>query len=409
MPPWKRLTGSRPTTSRTRRQVLRALGAAAASVALPGLSQTAPAAVRVGYAISRTGAWADGAQVSQEPNYVLWAEQQNAAGGLDVAGTRRPIRLEGFDDRSELETCIRTYERLMARDKVDLVLPPWGTTANSALAPLANRYRYPVLAPTALSRRLVDMNLPYYFSLLQQADRMMGALVDMLAVQGVRTIAFIYMDDIFGLENFAALNTALKKTGIEVVSRQSYPLGVQDLTPLLSGIKALHPDAFIGITYPTDTLLVSHQARQVGLNPRFFYASVGTAFQSYRDVMGKAAEGVIGMGSWNAKSSPDAKAYLDAHTRRFGKEPDRWASGHAWAGLQILTEAVGRVGLDRRAIRDLVADKTFQTLIGPIRFSGSENASTAGTVAQWQDGEFEVVWPRSIATASLRAPKPRWN
>ena len=40
-----------------------------------------------------------------------------------------------------------------------------------------------MLAPTALSRKLIDMKLPYFFSLLQQPDKMMGALVDMLVAQ----------------------------------------------------------------------------------------------------------------------------------------------------------------------------------------------------------------------------------
>jgi branched-chain amino acid transport system substrate-binding protein len=39
--------------------------------------------VRIGYAIARTGPWAPGAQVTQEPSYILWAEV-NAAHGLDV-------------------------------------------------------------------------------------------------------------------------------------------------------------------------------------------------------------------------------------------------------------------------------------------------------------------------------------
>ena len=68
---------------------------------------------------------------------------------------------------------MRTYEKLMGSDKVDLVLPPWGSNANFAVAPLANRFGYPFLAPTALSRRLVEMKLPYFFLLLQQPEPMM--------------------------------------------------------------------------------------------------------------------------------------------------------------------------------------------------------------------------------------------
>lgn len=395
--------------STTRRTTVQALGVGAAALAMPAVTRAQAKPVRIGYAIARTGPWAGGAQVSQEPNFVMWAEQQNAAGGLDVKGVRRPIELMGFDDRSEIETCIRTYEKLMGSDKVDLILPPWGSNANFALAPLANRFGYPMLAPTALSRKLIDMRLPYFFSLLQQPDRMMGALVDMLVASNVKTIAILYMDDLFGLENFAALNGALKKTSIQVVERKGYPLGVKDLSPVLRGIKDQNPDAFIGITYPPDTILASKQSKEIGFNPKIFYASVGTAFQLYRNIFGAGAEGVTGMGSWNAKTSPGAKAYFEAHTKKFGgKEPDRWASGHCWAGLEILTQAVAKVGLDRKAIRDYVARTEHKTIIGPVRFEGSENISTPGTVVQWQKGEFEVVWPRNVATAQLVMPKPAW-
>ena len=140
--------------------------------------------------------------------------------------------------------------------------------------------------------------------------------------------------------------------GIQLVQDTSYPGGVKDLSPTLRSIKDKNPDAFIGFTYPPDTILASRQAKEIGFNPKFFYASVGTAFQLYRNVMTPAgAEGVLGMGSWNAKTSPGAKAYFDAHTKKFqGKEPDRWASGHCWAGLEIMTNAVKQVGLDRKAL-----------------------------------------------------------
>jgi len=385
-------------------QAATAVGAAAVAPRL--FAQGAP--VKIGYAIARTGPWAAGAQVSQEPNYLLWAEQVNAAGGLSVKGAKRTVELIGYDDRSETETCVRTFEKLMGSDKVDLILPPWGSGANFAVAPLANRFGYPLLAPTALSRKLIDMQLPYFFSLLQQPDKMMGSLVDMLVANNVKSIVIVYMDDLFGLENFAALNAALKKTSIQVLERKSYPLGVKDLAPVLRTMKDMNPDAFIGITYPPDTLLASRQAREVGFNPKYFYASVGTAFQLYKNVMAANTEGVIGMGSWNAKTSPEAKAYFDAHTKKFGKEPDRWASGHCWAGLEILQQAVAKVGLDRKALREQIAKNEFKTILGPIRFEGSENASIPGTVAQWQGGEFEVVWPKNRATAQLM-PKPAWK
>jgi branched-chain amino acid transport system substrate-binding protein len=395
----------------TRRQLIKGAAATVGAMSIaPGLmAQAAP--VRVGYAIARTGPWTGGAQVSQEPNYLLWAEQQNAAGGLNVKGVKRPIELISSDDRSDIETCVRSYEKLMGSDKVDLILAPWGSNANFAVAPLANRFQYPLLAPTALSRQLVAMKLPYFFLLLQQPAPMAEALVDMLKANKVKSVALIYVDDLFGLENFAAFKVALQGSGINLVEDKSYPGGVKDLSPVLRSMKDKNPDAFVGFTYPPDTILASKQAKEVGFNPKFFYASVGTAFQLYKNVMTPAgAEGVLGMGSWNSKTSPGAKAYFDAHTKKFGgKEPDRWASGACWAGLEILTAAVAKQGLDRKAIRDYVAVTTHKTIIGDIRFTGSENTATLGTVSQWQNGEFEVVWPEKLATAKLNPAKPAWK
>jgi branched-chain amino acid transport system substrate-binding protein len=393
-----------------RRSVIRSTAATLGSFAVaPSLwAQAAP--VRIGYTMSRTGPWTGGAQVSQEPNYLLWAERQNAAGGLDVKGVKRKIELISSDDRSDVETVVRTYEKLMGSDKVDLVLPPWGSNANFAVAPLANRFAYPFLAPTALSRRLVEMKLPYFFLLLQQPKPMCDAIVDMFKANGVRSVACIYVDDLFGLENYAAFKVALQNSGISLVEDKSYPGGVKDLLPVLRSIKDKNPDAFVGFTYPPDTILASRQAKEIGFNPKVFYASVGTAFPLYKNVMTPAgAEGVMGMGSWNGKTSPGAKAYFDAHVASQKKEPDRWASGACWAGLEILTQAVKLNGLDRKAIRDYVANTTHKTILGDIRFAGSENVGTPGTIGQWQNGEFEVVWPQARATAKLNTQKPAWS
>lgn len=394
-----------------RRGILQAGTAAAAALALPRLAAAQGGPVRIGYTMSRTGPWTTGAQVSQEPNYLLWAEQQNAAGGLMVKGTRRPIELVSSDDRSDMETVVRTYEKLMGSDKVDLVLPPWGSGANFAVAPLANRMGYPFLAPTALSRRLVEMKLPYFFLMLQQPKPMCEALVEMLKASGVKTVAVIYTDELFGLENYAAFKVAVQGSGMQMVEEKSFPTGTKDLSPVLRAIKDKNPDAFVGFTYPPDTILASRQSKEIGFNPKFFYTSVGTAFQLYRNVMQAGAEGVLGMGSWNAKSSASAKAYYDAHVKKFGaaKEPDRWASGACWAALEILTAAVGKVGLDRKAIRDYVAGTEHDTILGKIRFAGSENVGTPGSVSQWQKGEFEVVWPKARATAPLITAKPAWT
>jgi branched-chain amino acid transport system substrate-binding protein len=394
----------------TRRRVTQGLAAGAAALAAPGVLRAQTGPVRVGYTMARTGPWTPGAQTSQEPNYLMWAAQQNAAGGLNVKGQKRMIELVSSDDRSDIETCVRSYEKLMGSDKVDLVLAPWGSGANFAVAPLANRYGYPFLAPTALSRRLVEMKLPYFFLMLQQPKAMCDALVALLAANGVKSVAVIYTDELFGLENYAAFKVALQGTGINMVEDKSFSTNTKDLSPVLRSIKDKNPDAFVGFTYPGDTVLASRQSKEIGFNPKFFYLSVGTAFPFYRATLTPAGvEGVMGMGSWNPKTSAGAKAYFDAHVASQKKEPDRWASGACWASMEILTSAVGKVGLDRKAIRDYIASTEHNTILGKIKFNGSENVGTPGTVSQWQNGEFEVVWPKSVATAALNPNKPAWK
>ena len=389
----------------------RLVGAAAlASLALAGAtSALAQEPVKIGYAIARTGPWAAGAQVSQEPNYIMWAEQVNAAGGLNVKGVKRKVELIGLDDRSETETVVRSYEKLMGTDKVDLILPPWGTGANFAVLPLVQKYGYPMLAPTATGRKLLELKNPYFFALLQQPDVMMNALVEYMAARNLKTVAFVYVDELFGLEQAGSLEKALKARGIQIVEKKSYPLGVKDLQSALSEIKAKNPDAFVALSYPTDTFLITGQSKAIGFNPKLFYVAVGTAFPVYRDKFGPTAEGVMGLGTWNPRTSPAAKAYFDAHVKRFQKEPDRWASAHAWAGLQILEQAVAKVGLDRKALRDYIASNEFDTIIGKIRFKNGENVSTPGVLSQWQGGEFEVVWPPERSTSPALYPKQPWK
>jgi len=364
--------------------------------------------VRIGYAIARTGPWAAGAQVTQEPNYIMWAEQLNASGGLNVKGVKRKIELIGIDDRSDTETVVRSYEKLMGSDKVDLILPPWSTGANFAMMPLAQKYGYPMLAPTATGRKLLGMKNPYFFALLQQPDRMMDSLAEYMVARSAKTAAVLYVDELFGLEQLDGLEKSLKAKGIQIVEKKSYPLGVKDLQPALNDVKAKNPDAFIALSYPPDTFLITGQSRAIGFNPKLFYLAVGTAFPVYRDKFGKVAEGVMGLGTWNPRTSPAAKAYFDAHVKRFQKEPDRWASAHAWAGLQILQAAVEKVGLDRKALRDYIANNEFDTIIGKIRFKNGENVTTPGVVSQWQGGEFEVVWPPDRSTSPALYPKPAW-
>jgi len=397
-----------------RRTFLATAAAGAASLPLARRRAWGQArAVRIGYTLSATGPYAVGAGITQAPNYTLWQEQVNARGGLAVAGGgRRPVELVSIDDRSEIETAVRFYEKLASDDKVDLMLPPWGSAMNFAIAPVASKHGYPLIGPTAISGKFKELAIPYFYTLLVQPEGQMqavAALLKDLKAQGkISKVAVAYVNDLFGIELHGATGPAFKAAGLEVVDTKSYSLGVKDLSPLLKGFKAAGADCFVGLTYPPDNILVTGQAKEVDWNPNVFFTGVGTAFPFYRDRF-KGAEGVMGIAGWNPKVKfPGAKEYYDAHLKKHQKEPDRWASAFAYASLQILERCVAEVGLDRPKIKAMLDATEFQTLAGPIKFTKGENVATPGMVGQWQKGEFELIWPKSGATGHAVTPKPAW-
>jgi len=397
-----------------RRDFLRtaAAGAAVATMAR-GRASAQSKPIRIGYTLSGTGPYAVGAGITQAPNYSLWYDQVSAKGGLAVKGEgRRPVEFVAIDDRSEIETAVRFYEKLATDDKVDLMLPPWGSAMNFAIAPVATKHGYPMIGPTAISAKFKELALPYFYTMLVQPAPQMQAVAAMLKDlrdQGkIKKVAVAYVNDLFGIELNAATGPAFKAAGLEVVDTKSYPLGAKDLSPVLRGFKDAGADAFVGLTYPPDNILATSQAKESDYNPPVFMTAVGTAFPFYRDRF-KGAEGVSGVAGWNPKMKyPGAREYYEAHVKKHQKEPDRWASAFAYGSLQILERCVGEVGLDRKKIKEMLDATEFQTVAGPIKFAKGVNVTTPGMVGQWQKGEFEIVWPKALATAPLVVPKPAW-
>ena len=160
-------------------------GLALSGLALAGaLSLAAPAAmaqdkVKIGYAISKTGPNAGGANITQIPNYQLWVKEVNDKGGLLVGGKRLPIEVIEYDDRSNSEEAVRAVERLITQDKVDLLFPPWGTGLNLAVGPVFNKYGYPQLTFSAVTDRAPDLakRLPNSFWFLGNSKQYVYYLV----------------------------------------------------------------------------------------------------------------------------------------------------------------------------------------------------------------------------------------
>lgn len=404
------------TAQASRRAIVRALGGAALAASVPASLVRAQTGdrIKIGWAISKTGPFAGGAASAQLPNYRLWVDDVNKAGGIGVGGSKRLLEVVEYDDRSQPEEAVRAIERLVNQDKVDFVLPPWGTGMNLAAAPVIHKGGFPMIMPTCITDQMPQLVKRWnnMFSLLGTPSNYSDAIVALLTQMRSdgkigNKVAMVNVTDQGGLELAAAARKSLKAAKFDIVVDSSYPISTQDMTPLIADAQRANPDAFLAFSYPPDTLGLTEAARVRGFNPKLFYVGVGSALPLYANKFGANAEGVMGPGGWNPNSEA-IKAYIGRHQALIGQPPEQWVSVLCYSGLQALAQAIEKVGkLDRAAIVQALNSSTFDTVAGPLKF---DNHILAGgwTVGQWQGGTFAAIAPKQ---AGAREPvaKPAWK
>jgi branched-chain amino acid transport system substrate-binding protein len=368
--------------------------------------------IRLGYSMSLTGVFSPNA-AGQVEAYAVWSELVNKKGGIYVKeyGKKLPVEMVFYDDQSDPGTAVRIYEKLITQDKVDLVLSPANTPIHFAVAPLAQKYKIPLVGSTAASVKLREIkNDWFWFITASMPDWQERALVDLLKDLNIKTVAIAYLQEIFPKENLQFLEPYLKEAGIKVELLKDYPVAEKDLKTLLSQIKDKNPDAAIYLSYPVDTFTIVTQSQEVGLNPKFMFNLVGPATVVFKPKFGQAVEGISTMGNWSPKMKTFGnKEFVDAVEAKYKKVPDALNGSLGYMACQIVEQAIEKAGtLDRKKLRDYIATATFQTVQGPVKFKGSENIKAVAGIAQWQNGDLEVIWPKSIATAKPMYPKPAW-
>jgi branched-chain amino acid transport system substrate-binding protein len=252
-----------------------------------------------------------------------------------------------------------------------------------------------------------------YF-LLGGATGLAGGVIDVLsqmrdAGEIGSSVAMVNVADAFGIELAEAARPQFEAAGFEIVYDSSYPLGTQDLSPVINGARDSNPDAFVAWSYPPDTFGLTEQAQIAGLSPKAFYTAVATAFPSYGARFGAAAEGVLGAGGVFADG--DAfKDYAARHEAVTGAKPDFWASAPAYASFQILQQAIEGAGTtDKATVAEYIANNDFDTIIGPITWDENNSNAKYWTVGQWQGGVFKGVASTGRDGAVAAMPKAGWE
>lgn len=391
----------------TRREFLATVAAVAgvATVSGPQFLRAAEKPVRLGFSIAKTGMFAAAAE-SQMQTYDFWKEQTNAAGGMNVGGQKRMVEFVSYDDQGNPALAAKFYEKLITDDKVDLLLAPWGTSMHIGVAPVVERFKFPLVGNSAASVELRKLKPGYiWFTTADFPDRVAKQLPLLLKDRKIESVAVIANVLDFTTEVRGFLLPVLKEAGIKILLNEQYPPNISDMAALLSKVKQAAPDGVIALAYPPDSVLYVRTAKELNLSSPFQFCLVGPGADFFTKALGSAANGIVTMGQWTPKRNAMAEAFDKAYIAHVHERPDYLDSVEAYDSLQVLEQAVKVAGLDRPKLRDAVAHGHFDTIIGPIRFTGVENFVTQAGFLQVQGGVPQQVWPLSEASAQWEPKK----
>lgn len=397
-----------------RRTLMKVAAALVAGTMLTG-GAMAQEVIRIGASAPKTGPLAGGSAVTYWPAIALWVSDVNGRGGIDVGGKKMMVELIEYDDRTSNEEAIKNIQRLATVDKVDFIIPPYGTGINLATAPLIAKYGYPHIAVTAVTDGVDEFaaRWPNSFWTLGTSSAFAVSLAELL--KGMREgglindkVAVVNVADAFGIELANAGKPALTEAGFDIVYESSYPLTQQDFAPIIQAAKAASPDSFVAFSYPGDTFGLTKEAAIADLPVKAYYVGVATAFPAFAGANGPAAEGVLGAGGVNANSDK-IKDFITRHNEVTGQAPDYWASPVQYASLEVLEQAITRAGsLDKQAVIDQIHNGTFDTIMGEWTFDGNV-IRKFWTVGQWQGGVFHGVASTGVGGEVTPVAKSGWK
>ena len=364
--------------------------------------------VLLGGAISQTGQYAEpaGRQVN---SIKLWTDEINARGGL--LGHKVVVRL--LDDKSEIQTAIKLYEKLITEDKVDLLLAPYSSGITEAVANVNERYKMPFVAYGAASTPIWQKGRKYIFQIVAVAEDYQKGALHLAKQAGVKTIAIIGQDSLFPRQAGKGAKDWAAKLGIQVVLEENYPTKQTDFSSLLQKIKASGADAVISNSYFADSAAQLRQMKELNLNFKLFSSTIGPSLPGFPEQLGGTAEYVLGFSQWeplpHILKLPGMKEYIEAYEKRFGEKPNYHAGG-AYGALQVTEAALKKAGsFDNEKLREALATIDVMTAYGRYKVNERGENSHEGLTFQVLKGQRKVVWPEKWAETKAELPVPEWN
>jgi len=362
------------------------LVASAAAVASLASAQ----GIAIGVAAPMTG---NLAHVGQElvEGAQLGADAINSGGG--IKGRKVLVRIE--DDQADPKVALTVARKLAVDDTILAVLGHYSTAASLAAMPTYTKGRLATITPTASSPDLTKRGGKYLFRMLSPSSVYGRSLAQFTArTLGKKSVAVVYVQNDWGTQTKDHFVKELELLGAKVATQQAVKDGDTEFKAPLKKIKAASPDALAILTYYTTGALVTIQARSLEIRVPL----VGTgALQEDRfiEVAGRDnAEGVI----VNTEFSPDDPApavasFVAAYQKLHPHQRPGPYHALAYDAVRVVLDAIERVGVERDAIRDALAEtRSFAGVTGMFSFNDQrEREATDQVYLVVKDGEWAFV------------------
>lgn len=331
------------------------------------------------------------------------ADEINARGGIKAGADNYRLKVIANDDKANPTEATNSVRKLIDREGVKYLLGFCCSGPTSAVASFINKEDVVMLVGNAAERAITAKGTPNLFRTRPPADFTGAAAGTFVAKRGARNIAVIGSLDVsFYSQYLEAFEREFAKSGGKIVARETFGLKDRDMTPQLTKVRALNPDALLVLGYVEPAAFVYRQAVELGMKlPRYGFTS-GSEEQFLKVASSEQMEGV-----WDLRPTEltvealdaNAKTYVANYTKKFGVAPAP-SSPYAYDQVYVLKNAIESAGgVDdakkvAAAIRKQGVPKEAVMKYLPTNgtmFDVNGQAYTTNGAFQWQKGKWVFV------------------
>ena len=389
----------------SRRSVLTgAAGVAGASLTshfpMPALAQGAP--YKVGFMLPYTGTFAKLGKFIDE-GFRLYVEQK----GGKLGG--RAVTFLQVDDESKPESATDNMNRLVGREKVDVVVGTVHSGVAMAMAKVARDTNTMLVIPNAGANEATGpLCAPHIFRTSfsnWQTSFPMGKVVADAGHKNVVTISWRYAA---GQQMVEAFKEGFGKagTGGKIVEELYLPFPEVEFQALLTRIASLKPDAVFSFFAGGGAVKFVKDYAAAGLKDKIPLYGSGFLTDGTIEAQGEAANGIkTTLHYADNLDNPANKAFSEAFKKKSGQDADVYAvQGFDSATLlDIGLVAAGGDAAARDKMVAAMAGAKIDSPRGPISFSKAHNVVQNFYLREVRNGRNEFI---SVAHADLADPAP---